>query len=67
MTRIKGRKGIRENMIGDEIDEREVFHYARKEAGRPGEVAELVYFLISDKASFCTGGHHLCDGGLVCR
>ena len=20
-----------------------------------------------NKASFCTGGHYLCDGGLVCR
>ena len=41
--------------------------FARKEAGRPEEVAEMVYFLISDKASFCTGGHYLIDGGLVCQ
>jgi len=41
--------------------------YARKKAGMPEEVAELVYFLSSDSASFCTGGHYLCDGGLVCR
>lgn len=51
----------------DEYWEQENQLYARKEAGRPEEVAELVYFLISDKASFCTGGHYLCDGGLVCR
>lgn len=41
--------------------------FARKEAGRPEEVAEMVYFLMSDKASFCTGGHYLIDGGLVCQ
>lgn len=46
-------------------EENELF--ARKEAGRPEEVAEMVYFLISDKASFCTGGHYLIDGGLVCQ
>lgn len=41
--------------------------YARGKAGQPEEVAELVYFLASDKASFCTGGHYLIDGGLVAR
>lgn len=39
--------------------------YARGKAGTPEEVAELVYFLSSDKAGFCTGGHYLIDGGLV--
>lgn len=46
-------------------EENELF--ARGSAGKPEEVAEMVYFLISDKASFCTGGHYLIDGGLVCR
>ena len=41
--------------------------YARGEAGKPEEVAELVYFLASDASSFCTGGHYLVDGGLVAR
>lgn len=41
--------------------------YARGSAGQPEEVAELVYFLMSEKASFCTGGHYLCDGGLCAR
>lgn len=41
--------------------------FARKEAGRPEEVAEMVFFLLSDKSSFCTGGHYLIDGGLVCQ
>ena len=41
--------------------------YARGKAGQPEEVAELVFFLASDKSSFCTGGHYLIDGGLVAR
>ena len=47
--------------------ERENALYARGSAGQPEEVAELVYFLSGDKASFCTGGHYLCDGGLCAR
>lgn len=41
--------------------------YARGEAGKAEEVAELVFFLASDKSSFCTGGHYLVDGGLVAK
>lgn len=49
----------------DEYWKEENALYARGSVGLPEEVAELVYFLASDKSSFCTGGHYLIDGGLV--
>ena len=35
--------------------------------GEPAEVAELVVWLASDKASFCTGAYYPVDGGYLAR
>jgi NAD(P)-dependent dehydrogenase (short-subunit alcohol dehydrogenase family) len=38
-------------------------HSAIRRAAEPGEVAQMVVWLCSDKASFVTGAHHMVDGG----
>lgn len=40
-------------------------HAALKRPGRPGEIAEVLAFLASAKASYVTGVDILCDGGVV--
>ncbi len=56
-----------DNKTVEEYWDEENALFARGSAGRPEEVAELVYFLASDKSSFCTGGQYLIDGGLVAQ
>ena len=55
------------NTTVEELWKEENSAYPRGYAGKPEEVAEMVYFLGSDASSFCTGGHYLVDGGLVAR
>ena len=38
---------------------------AMKRFGRPEEIAELLAFCASDKASYLTGVDIVCDGGVV--
>jgi 3-oxoacyl-[acyl-carrier protein] reductase len=35
--------------------------------GRPDEIAAAVVWLLSDDASYVTGSHLVCDGGLMAR
>lgn len=41
--------------------------HAMKRLGKPEEVAELVVWLCSDKASFVTGSYYLIDGGYTAQ
>lgn len=51
-----------ENMDADRLNALKEKHPIGR-LGKPEEVAELVSFLSSDKASFMTGGYYLVDGG----
>jgi meso-butanediol dehydrogenase / (S,S)-butanediol dehydrogenase / diacetyl reductase len=53
------------NLSSDEAFARFGADHPLGRIGTPEEVAELAAFLVSDKASFCTGSDYIVDGGLL--
>ncbi len=64
------RQIIKDWAAADNCPEQEVLQrisndYLPKRIGKPDEVAELIYFLASEKASFITGSLYPIDGGIT--
>ena len=53
--------------IGDDAHDQMVDLHPIGRMGRPEEIAEVVLWLCSDKASFVTGHTLVADGGLTAR
>lgn len=49
--------------LNDEIEKQMISSIPLGRMGRPGEVADMISFLASEKASFITGANFLVDGG----
>jgi NAD(P)-dependent dehydrogenase (short-subunit alcohol dehydrogenase family) len=47
------------------VFDREMAQIPSRRPGRPGEIASMVRFLLSDEASYCVGGIFTVDGGLT--
>ncbi len=51
--------------MSDEVRQRIIASTPARRSGKPEDIAELTYFLLSDAASFITGQTYVASGGLV--